>query len=638
MGLLVAPAPRGSGVSTTLSCHGPATVEAPAGVRRVALVGNPNVGKSLFFNALTGLYVDVSNYPGTTVAVSTGRMGEALLQDTPGIYGVAAFSDDERVARDVILAADAVINVVDAVHLTRDLFLTQQLIDMRIPLVVALNLMDEAEARGIRVDAAELSRRLGVPVVETVATTGRGMARVQAALAEARPGVPDEPLQRMVEELLDRARTPAEALLALEEDPDAAGRCGVPPQQGRRDQIYFDRRRRVNELVAGVLHHPRRPLDLRTRLGHALIHPLTGLPVLAAVLYAMYQLIGVFVAQTVVGFTEGTLMQGWVEPWLRRAVLAGTGSESLLGRLLAGEFGVLTMTATYVVGLLLPLVVGFYLALSLLEDSGYLPRIAALADRLMTSIGLNGRAVIPLILGFGCVTMATITTRILGSERERKIATALMAFATPCSAQLGVITALLAAAGGLTLTLAYVGIMVAVFGLLGLAMARYVPGTSTDLLIDLPPLRVPRPGNVLLKTSRKTAMFLREVTAFFAAGALLLGLLEATGLLASARRLLAPLTVTWLGLPEGAATVFIMGFVRRDFGAAGLYDLGLGGGAVLVALVTITLFVPCIASVLVIMKERGRAFMAFTWAGSVVLAFAVGGIVARVLALLERIG
>jgi len=267
--------------------------------------------------------------------------------------------------------------------------------------------------------------------------------------------------------------------------------------------------------------------------------------------------------------------------------------------------------------------------MSTLEDSGYLPRIAALSDRLMSGIGLNGRAVIPMILGFGCITMATMTTRILGSERERRIATALMAFAIPCSAQLGVVVALLAAAGGGTIAIAYGAIMVLIFGVLGLALDRVLPGKSTDLLIDLPPLRLPRPRNVLTKTYHKTVMFLKEVSLYFVAGALLLSILEITGALAALQGLLAPLTVGWLALPAAASDAFVMGFVRRDFGAAGLYDLGLTGTQILVALVTITLFVPCIASVLIILKERGRLFTAAVWFGSVGLAFFVGGVVAR---------
>ncbi|GAB4254698.1 MAG: ferrous iron transport protein B [Thermoleophilia bacterium] len=614
-------------------CSGAAVVDAPPGAKKVVLVGNPNVGKSLFFNAFTGLYVDVSNYPGTTVSISSGRMGDLVILDSPGVYGVSSFNDEESVARDVIIEADVVINVVDAAHLERDLFLTQQLIDMGLPLVVALNMVDEAEKRGMRVDHEELSRLLGVPVIPTVAVRRDGFAEVKAAISEARVGVSDPVLQDRIMGLIDRVGSRPEALLVLEGDPVIAERHGIEPQ-GLREEIYLDRRRRVNELLPKIIERRESTLDLRTRLGHALMRPLTGIPALALTLYLMYEFIGVFVAQTVVGITEETIMQGYVEPVLRGATAAVLGSSGVLYELVAGEFGVLTMTLTYVLGLLLPLVVGFYLLLSVLEDSGYLPRIAALTDRLMGSIGLNGRAIIPMILGFGCITMATITTRILGNERERKIATALMAFAIPCSAQLGVIVALLAAAGGPRMALAYGGIMFLIFGLLGVALSRYLPGSSTSLLIDLPPLRMPRPMNVLTKTYYKTTMFLREVTVYFAAGALLIGILQVTGALTAAQNAFAPLVEGWLNLPKEAATAFIMGFVRRDFGAAGLYDLGLSGPAVLVSLVTITLFVPCIASVLVIMKERGRAFVAFTWLGSVVLAFTVGGLLAQLIGVL----
>ena len=609
-------------------CAGGTVVEAPADARQIVLVGNPNVGKSLFFNAFTGLYVDVSNYPGTTVAVSSGHMGGDVVLDTPGIYGVSSFNDEETVARDIVMEADVVVNVVDAVHLERDLFLTQQVIDMGIPMIVALNMVDEAKARGVGVDAEALSRLLDVPVIPTVAVRREGFDEVRSALDSARPGRSEAGLQERLTGLLDSVDTRPEALLVLEADPYVTERTGVHVD-GERDAIYQDRRRRVNMVVDEVVRRPGGRAGFGGRLGRALVRPLIGIPVLALTLYAMYEVIGVFVAGTVVGFTEGTVMQGYVEPFLRGLIEQVTGSSGVAYSILAGEFGVVTMTVTYVFGLLLPLVVAFYLLMSTLEDSGYLPRIAALSDRLMTGIGLNGRAIIPMILGFGCITMATMTTRILGSERERRIATALMAFAIPCSAQLGVVIALLAAAGGGGIALAYAAIMIIIFGVIGLALDRVLPGKSTDLLIDLPPLRLPRPKNVLVKTYHKTVMFLREVILYFVAGALLLSVLEVTGALAGLQGILSPLTVGWLGLPAEASSAFVMGFVRRDFGATGIYELGLNPAQILVALVTITLFVPCIASVLIIMKERGKAFTAAVWVGSVGLAFLVGGVVAR---------
>jgi ferrous iron transport protein B len=291
------------------------------------------------------------------------------------------------------------------------------------------------------------------------------------------------------------------------------------------------------------------------------------------------------------------------------------------------------MTPTYLIGVILPLVTGFYLLLSLLEDSGYLPRIAALADRALTSLGLNGRAVIPLILGLGCVTMGTLTTRILGSKRERFIATALMAIAVPCSAQIAVIAALMTRVAWYD-SLAYFAILIAIFVAVGTVLARITPGESTALLIDLPTLRLPRIGNVARKSGLKVWNFMREVAGFFLVGALLISTLQVTGALDWIQVVARPLTVGWLGLPPQAATAFVMGFVRRDFGAAGFFTMHLTDSQLLVAMVTITLFVPCIASVMVILKERGWRYLVGLVAGSVGLAFLLGGIVARVIALL----
>jgi ferrous iron transport protein B len=288
------------------------------------------------------------------------------------------------------------------------------------------------------------------------------------------------------------------------------------------------------------------------------------------------------------------------------------------------------MTPTYLIGVILPLVSGFYLLLALLEDSGYLPRIAALADRALTALGLNGRAVIPLILGLGCVTMGTLTARILGNKRERFIATALMAIAVPCSAQIAVIAALMAGVGPVYAA-GYFAALIAIFVGVGTALNRLTPGVSTDLLIDIPSLRMPRPGNVLRKTVTKVWHFMIEVAAFFVVGALLISILEITGSLAWIQTALVPLTVGWLGLPAEASTAFVMGFVRRDFGAAGFFSMDLTAAQLLVSMVTITLFVPCIASIMVIVKERGWAYMAGLFAGSVALAFLVGGLLSRVL-------
>jgi len=597
----------------------------------VILVGNPNVGKSVVFGALTGTYVDVSNFPGTTVEITRGRMGDVDVVDTPGIYGVSSFNEEETVARDVVLGASRIVNVVDAVHLERDLFLTLQLADMGIPMVVALNMADEARREGVAVDRDLLEDLLGVPVVETVAVKGEGIERLKAAIAHARPGHADPELYEALQEAAAHAESRAEGLLVLEGDEVVARRNAVAPG-GLRDEIYTRRRVRVNDLVGHVVRAETRGASLKAKLSVWMMQPLTGIPMLAALLFVMYEVLGVLIAGKVVGFTEGFMNSYWV-PLVRGTLAHVAAPGGTVFTFLAGEFGVLTMTPTYLIGVILPLVTGFYLLLSLLEDSGYLPRIAALADRALTSLGLNGRAVIPLILGLGCVTMGTLTTRILGSKRERFIATALMAIAVPCSAQIAVIAALMTRVVWYD-SLAYFGILIAIFVAVGTVLAKITPGESTALLIDLPTLRLPRLGNVARKSGLKVWNFMGEVAGFFLVGALLISTLQVTGALDWIQVIARPLTVGWLGLPPQAATAFVMGFVRRDFGAAGFFTMHLTDSQLLVAMVTITLFVPCIASVMVILKERGWRYLVGLVVGSVGLAFLLGGIVARVIALL----
>lgn len=597
--------------------------------RMLVLAGNPNVGKSVFFNHLTGTYVDVSNFPGTTVEVTRGRFGDWEVLDTPGVYGVGSFNDEESVARDVILEADVVVNVVDAVRPERDLFLTLQLIDMGIPLVVALNMADEARAQGVAIDRALLEDLLGVPVVETTAVRGEGFDELIARLPDARCGRIDRELEADLPAVLARVGDRASAVLILEGDEAIAERAGIVPG-ALRDSIYTHRRIRVNDMVGRVVSVGEEGLSLGARISRLMLRPATGLPLLAALLAVVYVVLGQWVAGGVVGFTEKTLMQGYWEPFARAVVGSVFAPGSAGFTLFAGEFGVITMTVTYLFGVILPLVAGFYLLMAVLEDSGYLPRIAALADRALTGLGLNGRAVIPLILGLGCVTMGTLTTRILGSKRERFIATALMAIAVPCSAQIAVIAALMARVGG-WYAAGYFAALAAVFVGVGTLLNRLTPGTPTDLLIDLPPLRLPRPGNVLRKTGTKVVGFMREVALFFLAGTALISTLDVTGALGVIQRAATPLTVTWLHLPAEAATAFVMGFVRRDFGAAGFFTMNLTDPQLLVAMVTVTLFVPCIASMMVILKERGWRYLVGLVAGSLGIAFLIGGLLARAL-------
>ena len=616
-------------MSDALCNCGPGSTEARIGCETLVLVGNPNVGKSVVFNAMTGTYVDVSNFPGTTVSLTRGRLGEHDIVDTPGVYGVSSFNDEETVARDIILSGDIVVNVVDAVHLERDLFLTLQLIDMGKRMVVALNMADEARKRGVGTDRDLLEELLGVPVIETVAVEGKGFDELKAALGKARYGHADVELDNPIAEMVASVGSRSEALLVLEGDEDVSQRLGVDPGH-LRDEIYLRRSHRVNDICGQVVSESNTGASFSAKLSHAMLHPATGIPMLIALLAAIYVVFGQWIAGGLVDLLRGQVFEGHYVPFVQSLVGRVLAPGSPLYEIAVGKFGVITMTPSTLLGVILPLVAGFYLLLSLLEDSGYLPRIAALADRSLTSMGLNGRAVIPLILGLGCVTMGTLTTRILGSKRERFIATALMAVAVPCSAQLGIIASLMTRAAPVY-TAAYFSILLLVFGGLGTMLNKLVPGESTALLIDLPSLRLPRLDNVLRKTASKVWGFMKEVTFFFLVGSLVLGLLQVTGGLALIVLAMRPLVTGWLGLPAATAEAFVMGVIRRDFGAAGFLTIRLTDPQLLVAMVTITLFVPCLASTILVLRERGWTYMVGLLAGSIGLGVLLGGILAHVL-------
>lgn len=590
--------------------------------KKLVLVGNPNVGKSVVFNYFTGIYVDVSNFPGTTVEISSGTYKDYLVMDTPGIYGVSSFNDEEKVARDVILEADVIVNVVDGVHLERDLFLTLQLADMGIPMVVAVNMMDEVERQKIKIDIKALEHRLGVPVIPIIAAQKVGMEELAEKLESAKPGKKDKKIGQLISQFKKDNLPDAKILLALEADIEIEGIAD------KREEIYFERRKQVDELCKQIIKYKSTKAGIGDKIGYLLLRPVVAVPVLVLVLFLAYQLLGVLVAGEVVDFLEGWMVDNY-EPWINGIITSFIPEGSVLAELLVGEFGILTMTVTYVVALLLPLVITFHLLLAVLEDSGYLPRLATMLDRGFHKIGLNGRAVIPMVLGFGCVTMASISTRILGSDRERLIAIVLLSLTIPCSAQLGVIAGLLAQIG-FWYFLLYISIIVAVFLITGTLLNKVVPGKSTDLLIDVPPMRLPVVKNVFQKTWSKSAHFVKEAGPIFALGALLIGVLNITGALEFLQNVMAPLVVSWMKLPKESATAFIMGIIRRDFGAAGFYDMVLTREQTLVAMTTLTLFVPCIASVVVILKERGLKQGLIVFLSCIAAAFLIGGALAQI--------
>ncbi len=371
--------------------------------------------------------------------------------------------------------------------------------------------------------------------------------------------------------------------------------------------IALRRQQEVGRILSKTMTSRQRPSQsLGETLSRVMMSPITGLPILLAVLYlGLYQFVGSFGAGTLVDFIEGTVFEGWINPLVTKFAIRLIPLK-VLQDLFVGEYGIITLGLSYAIAIILPIVGTFFIVFSIIEDSGYLPRLAMLIDRVFKGIGLNGRAVIPMVLGFGCDTMATIVTRTQETKRERVITTLLLALAIPCSAQLGVIFAILSG-NGLAL-LIWIGVLALIFLLVGYLASKVIPGARASFYMEVPPLRLPKISNVLVKTYTRLQWYFVEVLPLFILASVLLWAGNLTGLFDFVMRGLEPL-VEFIGLPSKTAVAFLYGFFRRDFGAAGLYDLHnsgiLTGIPLVVAAVTLTLFIPCIAQFLVMLKERG---------------------------------
>jgi ferrous iron transport protein B len=635
---------------------------------KVILVGNPNVGKSVIFNYLTGTYRIVSNYPGTTVEVSSGaaKGGESsyTVLDTPGVNSLIPNSEDEKVTRDILLSETnfSVINVLDAKNLRRGLLIALQLIEMGVPLVLVLNMMDEAKSRGFEINLKAMKEMFGLPVVSAVATQKKGLDQllpalektpkstfsfqysepIEAGIACLLPLLPPAPISGRSLALMllagdDSLRTWLEKRLG----PQELARIEILCNQYQRNhseplnyRINVERLEKIDQLLGRI--QTRKETSTQgwsRRLGEWSTHRVVGLLWMLVVLFLSYEIIGVLGANIAVGFMEKTVFGGYINPILTKLV-KWVIPFPLIQDLFVGPYGIFTMALTYALALILPIVGFFFLIFGFLEDSGYLPRLAVMSNRVFKIMGLNGKAILPMILGLGCDTMATMTTRILETRKDKIIVTLLLALGVPCSAQLAVIFGMLAGFPA-WIFISWVVIVGLVLILVGFLAGKLIPGESASFILELPPLRWPQMKNILIKTLSRIEWYLQEAVPLFVLGTLILFALDKSGVMTSLEYWARPLVVNWLGLPVESTSSFIIGFLRRDYGAAGFFALAQKGllthNQVLVALVTITLFVPCIANFFVIIKERGWK-MALAISGVVVfIALLMGGVVNWVL-------
>jgi ferrous iron transport protein B len=567
---------------------------------KILLMGNPNVGKSVVFSRLTGVHVITSNYPGTTVGYTSGQMklgGDvAEVIDVPGAYTLEPSSEAEEVATRMLETGDVVINVVNATNLERNLYLTLQLLEKGVPVIIALNMWDETGHRGISIDLEKLREALGVPVIPTVAVTGEG-------------------IKDLVENV-PRAVSPPHP---------------PPPPQGRGGAIG-----KKTHQVQTITH---RHHTWRERLSDATIKPLSGgligLVILAAAFFII-RLIG----EGLIGYVFDPLFQNLWAPVLLKlsGLMGGTGffHDIIIGKLTGGEmdfiqsFGLLS-TGIYVpLAMVLPYIVSFYLVLGLLEDTGYLPRLAVLMDTLMHRLGLHGYAIIPTLLGLGCNVPAVLATRILESKRERFIAATLISIAVPCAALQAMIIGLVGRQGAQYVVIVYATLLI-VWIVLGIILRHTVKGFSPELLIEIPPYRLPPWRAVVQKLWMRTYGFLKEALPIILGAVFVINILYFIGVFEKIADFTAPVITNLLGLPKEAVAAIVIGFLRKDVALGMLAPLALTAGQLVVSSVVLAMFFPCIATFIVLLRELGLKSMLKSMAIMVATSLIVGGLLNLIL-------
>ena len=539
------------------------------------MMGCPNVGKSVLFSRLTGVNVISSNYPGTTVDFTKGytRIGGEKFEliDVPGTYSLEPISKAEEVARTMLQEADIIINVVDATHMERNLYLTLEILGMKKPTIIALNLSDEAKHIGIDIDVRQLEKLLGVPVVPTCAITGEG---VKALTLKLRAAKQSEQIKPMTEE--ERWRKIGEII--------------------RKVQVVHHRHHTIWEHIADIT-----------------VKPATGIPIAMIVIFLIFLFI-IQIGNLIIEYLMDPIFYNYYGPWIVEFVTAfypeGLVHEILIGNStleslnFTQSFGLLT-TGLYVpFDMVLPFVVTFYIMLSLLEDTGYLPRLAVLVDTGLHKLGLHGSAIVPTILSLGCNVPGALATRIMETEKQRFIAATLMAIAVPCMAQSAMIFGILGKYGMRWILMVY-GTLALLYISLGLVLKRIIKGESPELLLEVPPYRKPDPVTLLKKTWTKAYGFLVEAVPFVLLGVFVMNLLYISGVIELLSGLFSPVLTTLLGLPKEAIVALIMGFLRKDIAVGMLLPLGMTPQQLTISCVILSTYFPCVATFVVLLKELG---------------------------------
>ncbi|MBM4447112.1 MAG: ferrous iron transporter B [Chloroflexi bacterium] len=567
---------------------------------KILLMGNPNVGKSVLFSRLTGTRTIASNYPGTTVEFIKGalKLGQeqAEIIDVPGTYTLEPTSKAEEVAAEMLKEGDLIIDVVDATNLERNLNLTLQLLERQVPVIVALNMWDDAHHRGINIDVARLEELLGVPVVPTVGVTGQGIRELVSRLPEA--------------------ATPQMVYSSSDE-----------------------RWAKIGDIVSQVQSLSHRHHTWREVLEDASSHPVGGAAIALLVLVATFLVIR-FIGEGIINYVTDPFFNWLWTPLLMKLSLAfGSGGfwhDILVGRLINGQIDYLQSLGLFSTGLyiefgvVIPYIVSFYLVLGILEDVGYLPRLAVLMDTLMHRLGLHGYAIIPTILGFGCNVPAVMATRILESRRERFIAATLISIGVPCAALQAMIIGLVGQQGIQYVAIVYGSLFVS-WIIIGLILNYTVKGFSPELIMEIPPYRFPPWRVIGEKLWLRVYSFIKEALPIVLGAVLVVNILYMIGVFDFIANIAAPVLTGLFGLPKETVVALAIGFLRKDVAVGMLAPLGLTAKQLVISTTVMAMSFPCVATFVVLARELGAKDMLKATGIMIAAALIVGGLLNLIL-------
>ena len=605
--------------------------------KKVAIVGLPNTGKTQIFNNLTGEYNVVANYPLTTIKIKRThcqiRNQTYEVIDTPGLHSLYVDSEDEQVARDLIFSEkpEVIIQCIDANQLKQSLALTADLLELGIPMVITLNAIDETSRRGIWIDSVGLSRLLRVPVVESIAVTGQGTEELRDAVGNARRGKWEIRYGDTIEKRISaiESRLPEDlpykhklSILLMMNDPfmadyleKAYDEAKIAPikKEVNKGRLQFGgnisraisnrRSKWVDDITEEVVRKQRiAPREFTKGFARLSRHPVFGIPILLMIVYVTYLLV-VNVANTIAEWMNDVL---WVpiENGITGIFPAGFWHD-----LLIGDYGVLSLGLANAIITVLPILSIFFIMLHILEDIGYIPNLSVLTKKIFEKLGLGGAAIMPMVLGFGCKTMATLTTKSLHSKRERYIAIYLIAFAIPCAPQMGLNMGILGRMGIKAFVIAF-SVLTFVEIAAGITLNKILKEEEKSYFIqELPPMRLPNPKAILVKTYYRLYWFLKEAIPVFIYAALALFALDKSGILDATKRALSPVIEGLLGLPLKMVDALILSMARHE-AAAGLIIKLIEKGELnyvqcIVAVTIVTMFVPCFANIMAMIKELG---------------------------------